>query len=135
MTARTYHGSCHCGRVRYEVELDLAAGTGKCNCSICTKTRTWVAFVSPDRLRLLAGEDALVDYRIGAEYAHHFFCRTCGVRPFGRVEKESLGGTFYTIRLNTLDDADEADLVAAPVVVLDGRNDVFDASPVHTAHL
>ena len=134
MSTRTFAGSCHCGAVRYEADLDLGETTYKCNCSICTKTRLWVAFVGLDAFRLLRGQDALVDYQSGEGHPHHYFCRTCGVRPFGRLQDESLG-TLYTIRLNTLDDADESDLCAAPVTVLDGRNDDFSSSPAHVAHL
>ena len=65
---KTYHGSCHCGAVRFACELDLAAGTSKCNCSICTKARFWKAIVQAADFWRERGEDALADYRF---YGRH----------------------------------------------------------------
>ena len=132
---KTYHGSCHCDAVRFECELDLAEGTRKCNCSICTKTRFWKAIARADAFRLLQGEDALEDYQFGGYVIHHLFCRRCGVKPFGSGEMEALGGKFFAVNIACLDDATDEELAQAPVTHEDGRNDRWDQAPAETSYL
>ena len=132
---RTYHGSCHCGAVRFETDLDLSAGTGKCNCSICTKRRNWSAQVKPEDFRLISGADNLSDYQFGTMSGHHRFCKTCGVASFGDGYIEQIGGAYYSISLACLDDLDPTELAEAPVKYADGGNNKWWDTPKETRHL
>lgn len=136
MANKTYRGSCHCGKVRFEATLDLAAGTGKCNCTSCWKKRWWSARVQPENFRALGGAEMLSGYQPGAERGHRGFCTRCGVFPYAWVAKSEWNPTEYvSINVAALDDLDPAELAAAPVQYMDGRTNNWWHPPAETRHL
>jgi hypothetical protein len=140
MTLKTYFGSCHCGAVRFEADVDIAAGTIKCNCSSCTKARSWLIFAPADRFRCVAGEESQADYewtppgREGPTIEFHF-CKTCGIRLPARGLLEAMGGAFYAVQVQLLDNVDLEELAAAPINYVDGRHDHYDRPPADTRFL
>lgn len=106
--ATIYTGGCHCGTVRYEVETDLSF-TATCNCSLCSKMGWVMTFVPADKFKILSGEDNLTDYQFHKKVIHHLFCKTCGIRSFGRG-KDKEGNDTVAINVYCLDDVDRAAL-------------------------
>jgi hypothetical protein len=112
-----YNGSCHCGKVRYEVETDLKRIMA-CNCSICSRSGYLLTFVQADKFTLLSGESALTDYQFAKKHIHHLFCSTCGVRSFGRGAGPD-GKEMFAVNVRCLEGVDPN---ALEIKQVDGRS-------------
>ena len=110
-----HQGSCHCGRVRFQVRAALT-GLTDCNCSVCTKKGFVHLIVPADQFQLLAGAEDITTYRFNTGVARHQFCRHCGVHPFyvPRSDPDKVD-----VNARCLEGVDLTKLTVAP---FDGRN-------------
>ena len=117
MESRSYTGSCHCGKVRYEATTDLSS-VMECNCSICSRAGYLLTFVPADNFKLLSGEDNLTSYHFNKMKIDHSFCKTCGVRSFGQGKNRE-GQPMYAVNVRCLEGVDPKSLQVKQV---DGRS-------------
>jgi hypothetical protein len=122
--AKKVKGGCHCGAVRYEIEIDLTQPINRCNCRFCTMTATANVIVKPQAFTLLDGADSLADYRVGQSPNRFPFCKVCGIHAFGQGHLPQLGGDYYAANVLTLDDVDPSRLT---YVYWDGRHNNWRA--------
>ena len=134
MAKKTYQGSCHCGAVAFEARIDFDAGTTRCNCSICTKSRFWFAILQPGDFTLERGDDQLSDYSWippGKSESHllYRFCRNCGVRTFAEGNESK----FYAVSIAALDGIEQdTDQLDRSLKFNDGRHDDLKHPPADT---
>ena len=101
MAEKTHHGSCHCGAVKYRVDLDVDQPAIQCNCSICARSGSLLQFVPVDKFTLEQGEANLTDYKFNKNVINHQFCKTCGTKSFARGEGPK--GPMVAINIRCLD--------------------------------
>src|SRR5574341_27991 len=77
-----YRGSCHCGRVAFEVEATIESAMS-CNCSMCQRKGSLLWFVPRGRMRLLTPEENASTYLFNRHVIKHRFCPVCGIHPYG----------------------------------------------------
>jgi hypothetical protein len=117
MSAHTYTGGCQCGKVRYEVSLELGEVIS-CNCSRCGRLGLLLAFAPAQNFKLTSGEGATTEYRFNKHVIHHLFCATCGIQSFARGKRPSDGADVVAVNARCLDGVDVDSLKVKKV---DGR--------------
>jgi hypothetical protein len=112
-----YQGSCHCGRIRFEVEGEIDSALA-CNCSICQRKGSLLWFVPRSTLRLLTPEENASTYLFNEHVIKHRFCPTCGMHPYGEAPSPS-GMEMAAINIRCIEGID---LQSVPVTHYDGRS-------------
>ncbi|MFN7055819.1 GFA family protein [Hyphomonas sp.] len=123
---RWYAGGCHCGAVRFEVQLPEAFDVEDCNCTMCAMSGNIHVIVPASRFRLLQGADNLSEYTFNTGNAKHRFCRTCGIKSF-YVPRSNPDG--FAVTWRCLDDWMELNVTVVP---FDGQN--WEANAARLAH-
>jgi hypothetical protein len=118
-----YTGGCHCGAVRFQIEVDRGEIID-CNCSICRKKGFLHLIVQAEHFRLLQGETLLTTYTFNTRTAQHTFCQVCGIHAFYRPRSHP---DAFDVNVRCLDQDLLSDF---PIVPFDGMNWEDNASQI-----
>ena len=113
----THKGSCHCGRIRFEVEGEIKE-VMECNCSHCSRKGYLLWFAPREKLRLLTPESDLATYTFNKRVIKHHFCPTCGSAPLGFGVDKS-GAATAAVNVRCLEGFEPS---AFKIVKVDGRS-------------
>jgi hypothetical protein len=111
-----YQGSCHCGRVAFEVEGEIE-GALACNCSMCQRKGSLLWFVPREKLQLTTPDENAAAYTFNKHAIRHRFCANCGIHPYGEGT-DPKGNAMAAVNIRCLEDID---LDAIPVKHFNGR--------------
>ena len=75
----------------------------------------------------------LNNYQFGPKNIQHLFCKTCGIKSFGRARTPD--GEGVAVMVACLENIPAAELATLPVMYVDGLHDDFQSSPAETRHL
>jgi hypothetical protein len=111
-----YRGSCHCGKVAFEVEGEIKEAYS-CNCSMCSRRGGLLWFAPRDKFRLQRGEGDLTTYTFNKHVIQHQFCKHCGVQSFA-LGQDPRGNLMAAINIRCLE---EFAFENVPVQHIDGK--------------
>jgi len=110
--AETRDAACHCGQVKFTVELPDVLHGARCNCSICTMNGAVKVYVPLAAVKVTQGEDALSCYRFNTGVAKHYFCSNCGSHCFHQARS---GPDKYGVNVACIEGMSPYDFAEVPV--------------------
>lgn len=116
--AQMHSGGCQCGRVRYEVQMEIGEVIA-CNCSRCGRLGSLLAFAPATQFKLLSGDADLTRFEFNKHTIEHQFCSTCGIQSFAIGTHPKTGAKMAAINVRCLDGID---VDALKVRKVDGRS-------------
>ncbi|NNE37678.1 MAG: GFA family protein [Gammaproteobacteria bacterium] len=97
-----YTGSCHCGFMKFEVDMDLDH-VRVCDCSICKKRGALNHRVNESDMRIFAPLENMTQYKWHTQTATDYICPTCGILPFRHPRDRP---DIWTVNVRCLDGID-----------------------------
>lgn len=115
MAVQHYSGSCQCGAIAYEAELDLAE-VNACNCSRCRRLGSVWSFVPAEAVKMVK-DGATTEFLFNKNAISHRFCPVCGIEAYAKGKRGEQ--EIYGINVNCLDGVDPRSL---SVKMVDGAS-------------
>jgi hypothetical protein len=117
----SHAGSCHCGAVRFTVDLPAEPRAARCDCSICSMKGAVAVGAPLAALEIVQGADKLTCYLFNTGVAKLWFCSVCGsyTHHQRRSDPTTYGVNVACLGLHPLHDFPE-------VPVLDGIHHSLD---------
>ena len=113
----TLRGSCHCGRIAFDVEGEVTEAK-ECNCSHCQRKGYLLWFVPSETFHLKTPKAALSTYKFNKHVISHHFCANCGCAPFAMGSRPGSDAVTVAVNVRCLEDVDLGSIKRIPV---DGR--------------
>jgi hypothetical protein len=113
-----YHGSCHCGRIKFSFEGEEITRGLRCTCSLCSRKGAMMTpeAIPKEAIEVNADKNDIGLYQFGNKVAKHYFCKHCGI--YTHNETLRMPG-YCRINLGCIEDLDTTDF---EVTIFDGKN-------------
>ena len=113
--------SCHCKKVKLQINVNDLGKLQRCNCSICRKKGSIMAAVDLQNLKIIEGEENLSIYQFNTKVAKHYFCKICGIYTHHKMRSNP---NMYGINAACIEGVDPYKL--DDIEIFDGINHPLD---------